>query len=477
MLENYLDIITNMENYVDGVMVVNDQANIVYLKKNYQQLTPMTPESYIGRNLFDLYPEMDPQNSTIMKALSLGEVTINYKNILKQNGKTFVVYDDTFPIRENEKVIGAVCITHSPDRMQAMMSLELHPESVQAKKDLFTESNIIGRCEPIQILRNQILRLGQTSSSVLIYGETGTGKEMVAQSIHSASSRKNHPFITQNCAAIPASLLESLFFGTVKGSYTGAEDRVGIFETASGGTVFLDEINSMDMNLQAKLLRVLEEKKITRIGSTDSQPVDVRIIAALNKPPVDCIREETLRPDLFYRLGSVTVDIPPLRDRGRDIELLTEYYVAQYNAQMKKNILGVSQDVMSIFRRYRWPGNVREFKNVIEGAFNLCDTPVIGIGDLPSYLLSGMEDEVSEIVAGNQSSASRLQWLGSLKKNMDAYEKSLIMHAISTQNTLTAAASYLGISRQSLNQKIHKYQLSIGRRVFDPEADITTKEE
>ena len=150
MIENYLDIITNMENYVDGVMVVNDQANIVYLKKNYQQLTPLTSESYIGRNLFDLYPEMDPQQSTIMKALSLGEVTINYKNNLKQNGKTFVVYDDTFPIRENEKIIGAVCITHSPDRMRAMMSLELRPESIQAKKDLFTESDIIGRCEAIR---------------------------------------------------------------------------------------------------------------------------------------------------------------------------------------------------------------------------------------------------------------------------------------------------------------------------------------
>lgn len=465
LLENYLDIITNIENYVDGILVLDKDANIVYIRQYNPALVPFSEKEAMGKNLFEIYPDLDPAQSTIVRALTQGETTLNYRSMMTTaKGKTFEIVDDTFPIRENGQIIGAVCITHTPTRQQTASSLELSSDEVHIQRELFTIADIIGRSPAMQTLRDQIQRVSQTSSSVLIYGETGTGKEMVAQSIHTASSRKNKPFITQNCAAIPATLLESIFFGTVKGSYTGAENRAGIFETADGGTVFLDEINSMDISLQAKLLRVLEEKKVTRIGSTDSIHVDVRIIAALNRPPVACIKDGTLRPDLFYRLGSVTVDIPRLKDRGHDIELLTEYYVSEYNASMKKNIIGVSQDVMTVFHNYSWPGNVREFKNVIEGAFNLCDAPVIGLGDLPSYILTGME--VEQIVADNQAAIGDMQWLGSLKKNMDAYEKNLIVSAIKSHPSLVAAADYLGISRQSLNQKIKKYNLSVERQIF-----------
>lgn len=465
MLENYLDIITNMENYVDGLLVADKNANIIFLRHYYNKLTPLDEKRCIGKNLFEIYPDMDPAESTIIKALTTGESTINFENKLVTKGKEFTVYDDTFPIKENGEIIGAVCITHSPEHMQAAISLELTPDMIAAKKDLYTLADIIGRSEPVKALRMQIQRIAQTSSSVLIYGETGTGKELAAQSIHTASNRKSAPFFTQNCAAIPASLLESIFFGTVKGSYTGAENRAGIFETANGGTIFLDEINSMDLSLQAKLLRVLEEKKITRIGSTESIDVDIRIIAALNKPPVDCIKDGTLRPDLFYRLGSVTINLPNLCERTGDIELLTEYYIAQYNARMKRHILGVSKDVMEIFHRYSWPGNIREFKNVIEGAFNLCESTIIGVGDLPSYLLTGLDSDIDEIVSENAATINEIQWLGSLKKNMDAYEKSLIIDALNSHSSLVAAADYLGISRQSLNQKINKYNLTLEKKV------------
>lgn len=248
------------------------------------------------------------------------------------------------------------------------------------------------------------------------------------------------------------------FFGTVHGSYTGAEDRAGIFESAKGGTVFLDEINSMNIGMQAKLLRVLEEKKITRIGATEPIDVDVRIIAAVNQPPLDCVKNGTLRDDLFYRLGSVMLNIPPLRERKEDIELLTRYYSDKYSKSMKKNIIGVSQDVMTIFHSYYWPGNVRELRNVIEGAFNLCDTTIIGIGDLPSYMLSDME--VEKLVAENQADMRDIPWLGSLKKNIEAYEKFLIEDSIKSHKTFSSAARHLGISRQSLNQKIQKYGIS-----------------
>ena len=466
MLENYLDIITNMENFVDGIIVTDTNADVVYIHQFTPDLTTLSEKDSIGKNLFDIYPQMDPKSSTIMKALACGEVTLNNRShLVTAEGDSFDVVDDTFPIREDGRIIGAVCITHSPARQQALSALNISSQQSKMPKDLFTEADIVGRSDAIKTLRQQVRKISQTSSSLLIFGDTGTGKEMVAQSVHSGSNRKCKPFLTQNCAAIPASLLESIFFGTIKGSYTGAENHAGIFETADGGTVFLDEINSMDVGLQAKLLRVLEEKKITRIGSTESINVDVRIIAAVNRPPLECIKDGTLRPDLFYRLGSVTLNIPALRDRAGDVELLTKFFVDDYNASMKKNIIGVSQDVMTVFRNYSWPGNVRELKNVIEGAFNLCDSTIIGLGDLPAYMLSDVE--VEKIVAENQASSNDIQWLGSLKKNMEAYEKSIIINAIKNNKSLVRAAEYLGISRQSLNQKINKYNVSVVKNTID----------
>lgn len=449
-----------MENYVDGILVVDANADIVYMHKFNEELTPFSEKEGIGRNLFAIYPDLDPESSTIIKALKTGEATLNYEGTLTTaQGKSFNIVDDTFPIKEDGKVIGAVCITHSPSRLQTMTSLNITADKEQTPKDLYTLSDIIGRSTPVQTLRQQIQRVSKTSSSLLIYGETGTGKEMVAQSVHSGSPRKGKPFITQNCAAIPATLLESIFFGAVKGSYTGAENHAGIFEVADGGTVFLDEINSMDMGLQAKLLRVLEEKKVTRIGSTESRDVDVRIIAAINRPPLECIKNGTLRADLFYRLGSVTLNIPPLRERQGDIGLLTKYFVDEYKAEMHKNIIGVSHDVMKIFQTYFWPGNVRELKNVIEGAFNLCDSTIIGIGDLPAYMLTDIE--VDTLTAETPYGEQVLSFTGNLKDRLDAYEKTMIVRAIEDNKTLAAAAESLGISRQSLNQKLHKYDLSV----------------
>ncbi len=460
MLENYLDIITNIENYVDGIIVIDKNADIIYTHKYWPELMPLPEKDMIGKNLFQVYPAMNPEDSTIMKALKTGEITLNHHGTLVTAvGKSFKIVDDTFPIKENGLIIGAVCITHSLSRKQTLSMLDISTDENHFVKSLFSTADIIGRSESIQVLRQQIHKVAQTSSSLLIYGDTGTGKEMVAQSVHSGSNRKNKPFITQNCAAIPATLLENIFFGAVKGSYTDAENHAGIFEMADGGTVFLDEINSMDIGLQAKLLRVLEEKKITRIGSSDSVDVDVRIIAAINRPPLECIENGTLRADLFYRLGSVTLTIPLLKDRDEDIDLLTKFFVDKYRVSMDKNIIGVSQDVMTVFHNYPWPGNVRELKNVIEGAFNLCDSTVIGLGDLPSYMLSGME--VKKLVAENQADIKDMQWLGSLKNNLEAYEKSLIINAIKSHKNLSQAASYLKISRQSLNQKINKYNISV----------------
>ena len=459
MLEEYLNIITNMENYVDGIMVVDERADIVYLNQFRPDFTPLDEKRAIGKNLFELYPDLDESESTILAAIREGKVTMGREDLLTTSyGRRFRVIDNTFPIKEDGKIIGAVSVVTFPEGRTFGSPVEVYGKKDSGQKHLYQVSDMIGRSPVMQAVRSQIQRIAKTSSSVLIYGSTGTGKELAAQSIHTSSNRKNNPFISQNCAAIPATLLESLFFGTAKGSYTGAEDRPGIFESADGGTVFLDEINSMDINLQAKLLRILEERSVTRIGSTESVDVDVRIVAATNRPPVLCMEEGSLRPDLFYRLGSVTVDLPDLKDRPEDIDLLAEYFISAFNDVMHRQIIGVSQEVMTIFKTYSWPGNIREFRNVIEGAFNLCEGNIIAKGDLPSYLVSSLNLE--EILPEHGTGENRIQWLGSLKKNMDAYEKMLILDAVENHKNLTETAEYLGITRQALNQKLNKYHIA-----------------
>ncbi|WP_419024058.1 sigma-54 interaction domain-containing protein [Emergencia sp.] len=458
MIEEYLDTITNMENYADGIIVIDQEAKVVYIRQFKPDLSPLDERRAIGKSIFEIYPTLNPQTSTLIAAIKRGETTMNNQETLTTStGETFQIIDNTFPIKQDNQIIGAVSVATFPDKNFTVSGINLYSDAVPQVKDLYTVEDIIGRSKQTQDLRIQIGRVSTTSSSVLIYGSTGTGKEMVAQSIHSASERKNKKFISQNCAAIPATLLESIFFGTVKGAYTGAENKAGIFESADGGTIFLDEINSMDINLQAKLLRVLEERKITRIGGVDPVSVNVRIIAATNKRPSLCIQDGTLRPDLFYRLGSVTIDVPDLRDRLEDLPLLTDYFISLYNTSMHKHITGVSKEVMEIFKTYAWPGNVREFRNIIEGAFNLCDGDVIDIGSLPSYLLS--EFNLTKPELEDEDAAEKILWEGSLKSTMDAYEKKLILQAVSSHKSLTAAADYLGITRQSLNQKLRKYNL------------------
>lgn len=458
MLEEYLDLITSLENYVDGMIVCDKNANIIYMKQFRPDFTPLDEKRAVGMNLFDIYPDMTPETSTIWKALKKGTVTLNYDTVLYPTvGRPFRTVDNTYPIKEDGEIIGAICITTFPESDSGTKTLELYSNMPEPENHLYLVTDIIGRSPQMQTVRSQIERVARTNSSVLIYGATGTGKELAAQSIHTSSPRRHRPFISQNCAAIPATLLESLFFGTTKGSFTGAVDKAGIFENASGGTVFLDEINSMDINLQAKLLRVLEEKSVTRVGGTKQIPVDVRIIAATNKDPASCMRDGDLRADLFYRLSSVTIDLPLLKDRQDDIELLTEYFISEFNNKMHRDIIGVSQDVLRIFKTYSWPGNVREFRNVIEGAFNLCEGTIISGPDLPAYILSSLD--LDELLPKDDTFEKKIQWLGSLKKTMDAYEKTLIADAVKKNASLTEAAKYLGISRQSLNQKLNKYDL------------------
>ena len=224
--------------------------------------------------------------------------------------------------------------------------------------------------------------LAKSPSPILIYGETGTGKELIVQAIHGASPQRRAPLIAQNCAAIPEALLEGILFGTVKGGFTGAIDRPGLFELANGGVLFLDEINSMSLPLQAKLLRVLQENKVRRVGGQTEIPIDLHLITATNLHPSKLLNSGDLRLDLYYRINVMFLEIPPLRRRREDIPLLVDSFISHYNKVFSKQVVATDKDSMDFFLQYEWPGNIRELKNMIERAMNLVDGELIHLDDL-----------------------------------------------------------------------------------------------
>lgn len=300
-------------------------------------------------------------------------------------------------------------------------------------------------------IKEKIIKVAENDSPVMVIGESGTGKELVVESIHSASSRCNKPFISLNCAAIPDSLMESIIFGTVKGSFTGAENRKGIFEIANSGTLFLDEINSMSVDLQAKLLKVVEEQRYMKIGGEKYINVDVRIISAMNVTPDEAINKNMLRKDLFYRLGVMQFNLPPLKERKEDIDLLVDYFITFYNSKMHKKVENINELVHKIFMDYSWPGNVRELRNVIEYAFNVVDDTQIRMADIPDYLISYNYVNIKNDYADNNKGLTEL---------MDEYEKDIILNALENGKSLSDAAKSLKLTRQALKYKIDKHEIN-----------------
>lgn len=459
-LEEYIETLNIEELFTDG-MIIFDTDGIARYSRQFRKDIEFFPTSFaVGKHLTELYPSINPADSTIYAAFQ-GVPTISQLTTqTTYKGVRCDLLESTFPIRSKGEIVGAISFGKQVNHFKQELQLTAVSTSTIEKKGLFQVNDIIGESPQMYRLKEQIAQIAQTTSSVLICGKTGTGKEMVAQSIHSASKRRNKVFLSQNCSAIPANLLESIFFGTVKGSYTGAYDHAGIFEAANHGTIFLDEINSMSPEMQAKILRVLEERKVTRIGSNKPIPVDVRIISAMNEDPEKCIEEGRLRSDLFYRLSTVNIEIPSLKDRREDIPILSSYYMDKYNLEMGKNITAFSDEVMQMFREYSWPGNVRELKNVIEGAFNFVSDSTIEVEHLPSFLRKACGKNIPRTVSTAVLPEAPCSFdCTSLKDAVESYEKSLIEYSMKSVKNLNQLASKLGLSRQALKYKIEKYQI------------------
>ncbi len=325
---------------------------------------------------------------------------------------------------------------------------QLLNENVYLRKQLrdkFGFTNIIGNSPAMQKVFSRMKKIINTESTVLILGESGTGKELVAKAIHFNGTRREKSFIAVNCAAIPESLLESELFGHMKGSFTGAiRDKIGKFEAANQGSIFLDEIGTMPMHLQTKLLRVLQEQEVERIGSNKPVKLDVRVISATNINLEEEVKNGNFREDLFYRLNVIPIVIPPLRNRVEDILPLTRHFIAKYCLEMKRPVMGISKEAIDVFELYLWPGNVRELENVVERVVALTDGNTITLQDIPTNIREQVMTKVTERGVD-------------LARTINEIEKQMIIEALALSKGVKAqAAAMLKLNRTTLVEKMRR---------------------
>lgn len=460
-------ILQNILQYGNiGIHVIDNQRKTVMYNEVMAELEGLSVKQVMDKDILEIFPSLNDNTSTLVKVIDTEEAIINStQTYFNYKGKSITTISTTIPIFSGDKIVGALEIannlTNIRNLSEQLLDLQKELNSTKIKKNEFKNSikkysfsHIIGNNRGL----NQSIEIAKKASispsSVLIYGETGTGKEMFAQSIHNEGIRKDKAFIAQNCAAIPESLLEGILFGTEKGGFTGAIDREGIFEQAQGGTLLLDEINSMDLSLQTKLLRVLQEGYIRRIGGSKDIAVDVRIIATTNEDPLEAIEKGKLRKDLYYRLSVINILVPPLRDRLDDIELLCAHFIDKYNHMFNKNVRAISEEVMDSIRLYSWPGNIRELENFIEGGLNIVDDNV--------GMLTKKEFVSSNILFNGTMDNQKLSF-DLVNKSLPEYigdlEKNIILNKFQSMNyNLTKTANSLGIKRQTLQHKLKKYR-------------------
>ncbi|MBY0145973.1 sigma-54-dependent Fis family transcriptional regulator [Neobacillus niacini] len=438
----------------EGIHVVNTEGKTIFYNEVAARHDGMDIKEVQGKHLFDVFPSLTENSSTLLKVIKSGKPIYNQTQVyVNIHGARIDTINTTLPIFVDNEIIGAVEIAKDYSRMkqlaESLLDLQKNVNKNNKKKTAqnvkYTLDDLKTVNHTFQSLKDEARKLAKTHSPILVYGESGTGKELFVQGIHHASLRGEGPFIAQNCAAIPETLLESILFGTAKGSYTGAVERKGLFELADGGTLFLDELHTMPIELQAKLLRVLEDGMIRRVGSAQNSSVDVRVIAAMNVHPNVALQNQKLRSDLYYRLNVFTFSLLPLRERKGDILFLAEYFIQFFNKKLHKDIKGLDHDLKRFFMSHAWPGNVRELKHTIEYMMNVGEGVFLQMEDLPIM----MKQQAVPIEKANNEL--------SLRKNVEELERQLIDTALHlSEGNINQAAKLLEIPRQTLQYKIKK---------------------
>lgn len=452
----------------DGLIVVNRAGVITLVNQHFADAVGTRAQDMIGKHITKAY--LNSRVSRLPVVMETGKAEIGWPHLI--NGKDVVAC--RYPLVRDGKVIGALGrimyrdvreVTLLANQISSLMGKNDQRAAVISKNCDFNYdiNSIIGHSKVMRQLKETLLRIAERGSNVLLIGESGTGKELFAHSIHAASRRRYGPFIKVNCAAIPEHLLESELFGYVEGAFTGAKrgGQMGKFELAHTGTLFLDEIGDMPLTMQAKLLRVLQEKEITPLGSETTKTFDVRVVAATNSNLEQLVEAGRFRKDLYFRLNIVTLAIPPLRERAEDLYFIVKHFVDLFNAEFGLRIQGLDPEAWDVLKGYGFPGNLRELRNVIESAFNIVVGPFIKREHLPDYLIQAIAapcfNPAGRLLEGDYRAEVGRR---SLQEIMEDVEKNLIEQALEqAAGNKLAAAALLGISRPGLYKKINRYRI------------------
>ncbi len=434
---------TVLDALYDGVVMVNASGMVTYVNDAHGRITGLHREAAIGRFVGDVVPD-----TSLLEVLRTRTPKLN---VITRVGRKLVV-SNIVPILENEQVLGSVSVFRD---ISELMALNERLEAAQIRLSALHREMadphpqmgdwVIGRNPVMRMVYETAKRVAAVNSTVLITGESGTGKEMLARFLQLQGPRARKPFISVNCAAIPETLLESELFGHAEGAFTGAArgGQPGLFEMAHQGTLLLDEVGDLPLGLQAKLLRVLEEKQVRRVGGRASEPIDVRVIAATNRDLRVLLLNGQFRPDLFYRLNVITMELPPLRARREDLPLLIQAVLTRITQRLDRPHVVLSQPALQALLQYDYPGNVRELANILEYAVVLCPTDLIDLAHLPPGLRpTGPTEGAGELTASVQVA-----------------ERAALAVALAQHPTRAAAAKALGISRATLYRRLQVHGL------------------
>lgn len=446
-IREFLDIMLRKEGYEVTMAQDGEQAVEILKKKTFDMvISDMQMPKMNGIELLKYVKDQNPD--LIFMLITAFGTTESAIEAMKMGAYDYILK----PFKIDEVRIN---ITH------ALRAKSLEGENRILKKELGKENtvhNLVGNSEPMYKVFDMINRVCHTPTTVLITGESGTGKEMIAKAVHYSGPLKDKPFIPINCGAIPETLMESEMFGHKKGSFTGAVvDKVGLFEAADGGTIFLDEVGELPLSIQVKLLRVIQERVIRRVGSVEDTEVNVRIITATNRELVTMVKEKTFREDLYYRLNVINIHAPSLRDRMEDIPILATHFLKKYNERLNKNITGISTEAMTLLKKYNYPGNVRELENIIERTVALEAGSTILPESLPPF--------VNTSTGRKMASSNEIEITADgidLDRVVGQIEKELLIKAIhAADGVKKRAAKLLGITFRSMRYRVEKHRLGI----------------
>jgi len=442
LLQKETRLQTVLNSIADGVFTVDTQWRITSFNPAAERITGYQEEEVMNKPCHSVFRSPAcSEGCPLRRTLESGQSIYNFEmEILNSRGQVIPISVSTaLLIDEEGEVMGGV------ETFRDLSLIKTLSEELQERHSF---GNIIGKNAQMQEIYNLLKMVSETSSTVLIQGETGTGKELVARAIHYNSPRKDQPFIKVSCAALPETLLESELFGYKKGAFTGAiKDKPGKFELAHGGTIFLDEIGEISIPIQTKLLRVLEDKEFEPLGGTETIKVDVRVITATNRNLKDAVEKGQFREDLYYRLNVIPIILPPLRERSDDIPLLVNHFIAKFNQKMSKEIISVSSRAMALLVDYPWPGNIRQLEHALEHAFIHCSERIIEVEHLPQEIREE-ETNLVKMVLGSS-------------KPFDEIERQVILETLRRNHgNREKTAQALGISRTTLWRKLKKYAIN-----------------